>query len=144
MTLLDAYGLVALVADEPGAAEVERLVKREKCHVLVVNLAEAVDMLQRSHGLAGDDVHAALEPLFLQDALTAVVSGKTVGWAAAELRTKHYNAKTRALSLADCFLLAHAIATSEEVATSDPALAATAREEDVRITGLPDRKGARP
>ena len=143
MTLLDAYALVALVADEPAASEVEDLVRAGDASVVVVNLAEAVDIAQRVHGYDHSDVRAALEPLLLAGALKAVSSGEEIAWSAAELRTRHYDKKSRALSMADCFLLAHAL-EGEDIATSDPPLAQVARDEGLVVIALPDSDGSRP
>ena len=143
MTLLDAYALVALVADEPAAGEVEMLVRTGEAKVVTVNLAEAVDVSQRVHGYPGDDVRAALEPLLLAGDLGVVVSREEEAWSAAELRARHYDRRRRPLSLADCFLLAHGLA-GERVATSDRPLAEAARAEGVEVVALPDSKGERP
>jgi uncharacterized protein with PIN domain len=144
VTLLDAYALVALAADEPAAGEVESLLRRGHARVVIANLAEAIDILQRIHGLASDEVRAVLEPLLLADALSGVASEAPEAWLASELRARHYDRKTRALSLADCFLLAHALADEGPIATADPPLAAAARLEGLRVIALPDSAGIRP
>jgi hypothetical protein len=61
-------------------------------------------------------------------------------WRAAELRARLYDRNDRSLSLADCFLLAHA---SEDgaVATSDPPVAEVARSEGIAVVALPDSSG---
>ena len=143
MTLLDSYALVALLADEPAADEVEALLRDGNCRVVVVNLAEAVDISQRIHGLTSDEVEATLRPLFLADVLSALPSEEGDAWRAAELRIHHYHRKDRPLSLADCFLLAHA-APAESLATADPPLATVARAEGIEVIALPDRSGSRP
>jgi uncharacterized protein with PIN domain len=144
VTLLDAYALVALVADEPAADEVEAILRAGGVTVVVANLAEAVDVLQRVHDLPPDAVRDALEPLLLANVLLAAVSDGTHAWSAATIRAEHYDRKTRALSMADCFLLAHGLAEAETVATTDPAIAAVARALGVTVTGLPDSQGKRP
>lgn len=64
---------------------------------------------------------------------------------AGELATTHHFARsTRELSLADCFLLATASRLGAAVATSDPAVAATARAESLELVGLKDIAGRRP
>ena len=143
MILLDAYALVALVAEEPAADEVEGLLRAGDARVVVINLAEAVDVARRVHEYDPGDVRRALEPLLIGGALEAVPSDEDIAWAAAELRSRHYDKKTCALSMADCFLLAHAVA-GEEIATSDPPLAHVAREEGIGVVTLPDSHGARP
>lgn len=144
MTLLDAYALVALAADEPAAEEVEELLRTGGCRVVVVNLAEAVDVTVRVHGLALDDVRGALEPLLAGDVLGAVSPTEAVAWQAARIRAEHYDRDDRALSLADCFLLAQAVADGDQLATADPPVAAVARQLAVDVIGLPDTRGRRP
>ena len=144
MTFLDAYALVALVAEEPAAAEVEELLRAGDCRVAPANLAEAVDISQRIHGLPLDEIRAALEPLLISKVLEAVSTDAGDAWLAAELRARHYDKKTRALSLADCLLLAHALSADEAIATADLPLAEAAGEEGVDVIGLPDSDGNRP
>jgi PIN domain nuclease of toxin-antitoxin system len=144
LTLLDAYALVALVVDEPAADEVESLLRERDCGSVVANLAEAIDISHRVHGLPLDDIREALEPLLLGGSLSVVVSDESDAWRAAELRGRHYERKTRALSLADCFLLAHAMAAGDGIATADPPLADAARVEGVALVALPDSAGRRP
>lgn len=144
MTFLDAYALVALIGDEPAAQEVEEILRKGEARVVVVNLAEAVDISQRVHQLAAGEVRAALEPLLLGRVLSAAVSDEPQAWLAAELRIKHFDKKTSALSMADCFLLAHALTDGGPIATSDPAVARVGRTEGVDVTALPDSTGNRP
>ena len=144
MTLIDAYGLVALIADEAAADEVEALLRAGDCRVVAVNLAEAIDICQRGHGIDTGDVRAAVDPLILSGTLAVVTSDDRVAWLAAELRVKHYDKKKCPLSTADCFLFAHAVAGDGALATSDPDLAKAAKAEGVTVIGLPDRKGSRP
>jgi predicted nucleic acid-binding protein len=144
VTFLDAYALVALTVDEPAADEVEDLLRRGDARVAVVNFAEAVDVSRRTHGLAADEVRRALEPLLLGGALASVGSGEPHAWLAADLRARHYDRRNRALSLADCFLLAQALTASDGIATADPVLAEAARAEAVAVVALPDSAGRRP
>jgi uncharacterized protein with PIN domain len=143
LTLLDAYALVALVADEPAAGEVEDLLRAGDARVVVVNLAETIDVAQRVHGYDHGEVRAVLEPLLLDGTLEAVVSTEDEAWLAADVRSRHYDKKASALSIADCFLLAHAL-SGEVIATSDPPLADVARDEGVDVVALPDLGGTRP
>jgi uncharacterized protein with PIN domain len=107
LTFLDAFALVALLADEEAASEVEELLRGGECRVVGMNLAEAVDISQRVHGIPVDEVRAALEPMFPDEVLAVITSEASVAWSAAALRAKHYG-KEAQLSIADCFLLAHA------------------------------------
>jgi len=144
LTLIDAYGLVALVADEPAASEVESLLRAGECRMVAVNLAEAVDLCRRVHGISAEDVRAAVEPLTLSGTLAVATSAEREAWLSADLRARHYHRKECPLSLADCFLLAHALADDDALATSDPDLARVARLENAPVVALPDRAGKRP
>jgi uncharacterized protein with PIN domain len=144
LTLLDAYGLVALIGDEAAADDVESLLRTAECRVVAINLAEAIDVCQRVHDIPTTEVRAALEPLTLSGTLAVAVSDERVAWSAAELKTAHYHRKDCPLSLADCFLLAHAIIDGADLATSDPDVARVARLEGATVTPLPDRSGNRP
>lgn len=109
-----------------------------------MNLAEAVDVCRRVHGLSEGDVRTALEPLTLSNTPAVAVSDERVAWLAAELRARHYHKKDCPLSMADCFLLAHAVAGDGALATSDPDLARIARAEGATVVPLPDREGRLP
>jgi uncharacterized protein with PIN domain len=141
---LDAYALIALAAEEAAAAEVETLLRDDECFVAIVNLAECVDVLSRIHGLAENEIRRVIDPLILGGAVSTVVSQDRNAWTAASLRSRHYDRKTSPLSLADCFLLAHALDRECLIATSDGPLATAARAEGVAVVALPDSAGARP
>ncbi len=140
--MLDAYALVALLADEPAADTVETLLRTEDCGVVLFNLAEAIDVTHRVHGLGSEEARGAVEPL-LSGVLTLVVPTEAHAWRAAELRIRHYDRRTRPLSLADCFLLA-AATVDDPIVTADPPLADAARDEKLQVIGLPDRAGRAP
>lgn len=142
MIFLDAYPLVALLADEPPADEVEQLLRRRRCAVSVVNLAEAVDVAGRAHGLPPAGVRPAID-LLTSAGLELVAATAETAWRAAAIRQTYYAKRTRELSLADCFLLA-AAAPGDEIATSDLPVAETARAESLRTIPLPDSTGRRP
>jgi uncharacterized protein with PIN domain len=144
VTFLDAYALVALVADEPPAAEVETILRRGETRVVVINLAEAVDIAQRVHGIPAKEVRAAIEPLLLGNVLSVAVSDEPQAWLAAEIRAKHYDRKSAALSMADCLLLAHGVIDGGPIATADPVIATVAAELEREVVGLPDSSGKRP
>lgn len=144
MTLLDAYALVALVADEPAAEHVEAILRDGDARVVVVNLAEAVDICSRVRNLSIGEVRAAIEPLILGKVLSLAVSDEPQAWLAAQIRSEHYDRKSAALSMADCFLLAHGLTDGGPIATSDPPLASVAAGIEVDVIGLPDSSGNRP
>jgi predicted nucleic acid-binding protein len=144
LTFLDAYPLVALLANEPAADEVEQLLRRDGGSVAIVNLCEAIDVCQRVRALPAAEIRDALQPLLLVGTLVAVASGPEEAWLAAHLRARYYDRKARALSLADCILLAHARMQGDGVATSDPAVVDVARAEGIGVVALPDSTGVRP
>jgi PIN domain nuclease of toxin-antitoxin system len=139
---LDAYALVAFLADEPARGEVADMF-RESCVMSTVNLAESLDVLQRVHGIEESELRSLVDPL-LADLIT--VDSPTAGdaWAAASLRATYYERAAQAVSLSDCLLLAAAARLGASVATADPAVAATARAESIGLVGLPDTFGRRP
>jgi predicted nucleic acid-binding protein len=134
-----------LLADEPAAEEVERLLRLdEPMAVTAVNLAEAIDVAVRVHGIPFAEMQLVLDPL-LRSAVVVVPVSLAHAWLAAALRARHYDRRSRAVSLADCFLLAAALERADaSVATSDPSLAEAARREGVQVTALPDRDGRVP
>jgi uncharacterized protein with PIN domain len=142
VTFLDAYALIALVVDEPAAGPVEKLLRAHVCRVSVIHLAEAVDVSHRRHDVATADIRSVLGPLFYED-VELVPPDEDDAWRAAEVRGQYYKAKTCELSLADCFLLAHA-KDGEDVATSDPAIVEVARAEGIAVIRLPDSEGRIP
>ncbi len=144
MTYIDAYGLVALIANEAAASEVETLLRDEECRVVAVNLAEAIAVAARTHGYPLEEIRTALEPLFLGGQLAVAVSGEPEVWLAAEVRVSEYHRSKRPLSMADCLLLAHALSTGEAVATAHPHVADVARSGGVTVIALPDTDGTRP
>lgn len=142
MIALDAYALVAFLADEPARAEVEALL-REPCLMTTVNLAESIDVLARVYGVDEDELRALVSPL-TGEAFAVEVPLEADAWLAAQLRRRYYERATRELSLADCFLLATASRLDASVATADPAVASVTRGESMELVALPDRSGSRP
>ena len=90
-----------------------------------------------------DELRARLDPL-LSSVIHIDAPGENDAWVASRLRSRYYDRSTRALSMADCFLLATGGRLSVPVATADPAVAATARDVQIELVALPDRSGARP
>ncbi len=143
MTLLDAYALVAFLAGEKAAPGVERLLRAGAPAMTAVNLAETIDVLVRVRGHALPEVETRLVPL-LATTIRVVPVGESEARLAAAARAKHYHRRTAPLSLADCFLLAAALAQRAAIATSDPPLARAARAEGVTVVPLPDSAGSVP
>jgi len=143
LTLLDAYPLVAYLTGEPAADEVKALLGEGEAVATSLNVAEAVDVAARIYGAREDAVRGSIELLAANDLLTVSAPDLAIGFRAAQLRIAYYRRRERALSLADCFLLASA-APGDRVATSDPAVAEVARLEGIEVVPLPDSAGRRP
>jgi predicted nucleic acid-binding protein len=141
--LLDAYALVAFLADEPAAEQVDVLLRRGDCGINTINLGEALDVSYRMHGLGEDDVRVAIEPMRATKSLDLVALSEGSAWRAARIRTAYYDRRSRPLSLADCFLLAD-VTGEDEIASADPVLAAVARELQIGFLPLPDSAGRLP
>lgn len=140
--MLDAYALIALLADEPAAMEVSELIAAEETGITVPNLAEAADQLGRTYGITVQRTRRAVESLQQAVSLRVLAVGPTHTWRAAELRTKHYHRTNRPLSLGDCMLLAMTD-TEDQLATSDPHVLRTAAEEEIGWIALADSSGSR-
>ena len=115
----------------------------EGCVMSSINLAETLDVLARRHGVGIAEQRAVVGPL-LADAVEVDSPAVEDAWAVATLRARYYRRSTRELSLADCFLLAAAARRRLRLATADPAVAATARDEAIELIPLPDSAGRRP
>jgi PIN domain nuclease of toxin-antitoxin system len=140
--LLDAYALTALLAGERAADEVGQLIAAGGTFVATPNLAEAADRLGRVHGIAVERTRAAVEALEQSTDLRVCTAEREHAWRAAELRVRHYHRTRRPLSLGDCLLLALP-GSGDRVATADPHVLATAREEKIGWIALSDSQGRR-
>jgi len=145
LRLLDASGLIAFLLDEPAAEEVGALVAdgSEQAAINAVNLAEVIDRLVR---VGGRDRASVLESLLWVRAggLDVLFADDVIAEVAGQLRARHYDRRTAALSIADCVALATARREGATLATTDTALARIARVEDVAVVALPDSRGHRP
>ena len=142
MILLDAYALIALLADEPAANEVGPLIAGGSVAVTAPNLAEAADRLGRGYGIAVSRTRAAVESLEQAADLRLAAAEPRHAWRAAELRVKHYHRVRRPLSMGDCLLLAMT-SDHDQLATADPYVLRTASEEQIAWIALADSSGRR-
>lgn len=142
MTILDAYALVALFANEPAAEQVVELLASGDCAVTHVNLCESVYVLDRAYGIGLEESRLAVAPL-LSERLREIGTRESTAWRAAELRLRHYDRRAAPLSLADCVLLA-AAGERDRIATADVPVANAARSEGIGVVALPDSAGTRP
>ena len=143
MTLLDSSALVALLLEEPAAAEVDDLLRSGEARISSVNLAETLDVLVRVFRNEIEDVEGRLVPL-LVDAVEVIELDEAMARRGAEIRIGYYNPRDMELSLADCLLVGTAAETSDSIATSDGPLAEVVRREGIELVALPDSFGHRP
>ncbi len=135
MTLLDAYAIVAFLADRPPAQRVQELLGIGGSKVTTANLAEALDVTQRVHGVPVARAMELLEPL-LEGVLRPIALDTAGAQRAAEIRARHYHRAKRPISLADAILLA-AAADDDAIATADPDVLAIAALEGIPTIELP-------
>lgn len=132
--VLDASAVLALLLDEPGADDVENLLRTAAARMSTVNMAEAIDVLVRVHGAGPDEAVATIEEL-LASAVEAVPPSIDDAVRAGELRARLFDRRTSRVSLADCFVLVTA-GPGGRIATGDSALAAVARAEGLQVVTL--------
>ena len=133
--LLDAFALIALLAEEPAADEVEALLRAGEAAITAVNLAEALDVLQRVQGIPRERLQAVTMPL-VGERMKLVPIDERIARDAADIRARRYHRTRAPLSLADCILLA-ATGASDALATADAPLIRVAEAENVQVRTLP-------
>jgi PIN domain nuclease of toxin-antitoxin system len=133
--LLDAFALNALLAEEPAAEEVEALLRRGDAAITAVNLAEALDVLQRVEGITRERLDELTAPL-IGARMSFIAIDEPIARNAADIRARRYHRTRAPLSLADCILLA-ATGGSDELATADGPLIAAAEAENIKVRTLP-------
>ena len=132
--LLDAFALIALLAEEPAAEQVETLIRRGDTAITPINLAEALDVLQRVGQIPRERLQTLTTPLIGEHIKLAQID-EQIARDAADIRARRYHRTRCPLSLADCILLA-ATGSSDTLATADRALIRTAEAENVTVTAL--------
>lgn len=142
MSVLDAQAVIAALVGEPAAGEVEELLRGSggAPRISAANVAEIVDVLVRFRSQGIERVEERLDWLIAGGLeVTAVDDG--IARRAGAVRGRHYHARQRPISLADCLALATALALGDVLATSDPHLLDTATAEGCRVRPLPDSRG---
>ena len=132
--LLDAFALIALLANEPAAEEVEVLLRRGDVAMTAVNLAEALDVLQRVQRVSNERLAELTAPL-VGERITLLSVDEPLARKAADIRARRYHRTRSPVSLADCILLA-ATGASDELATADRPLLHVAGLEHVQTKAL--------
>jgi PIN domain nuclease of toxin-antitoxin system len=142
LILLDANALISFLLDEPGASEVEGLMRSRECGMPAPCVAEVRDLLIRRHAVTEERFLARVGPLADVMVVGLPVDIPLAQWAG-DIRAAHYSRKESALSLADCLLLASA-ENEDEIATADPSVIRIARALDIGVIPLLDSQGRRP
>jgi ribonuclease VapC len=135
--LLDAFALIALLVDEPAAEEVEAILRGGEAAMPAINLAEALDVVQRLHGVSRERLEKITAPL-LSGSIALLPMDEQMARDAADIRARRYHRTRAPISLADCVLLA-AAKSSDVLATADAPLIAVAGHEEVRVRVLARR-----
>ncbi len=135
--LLDAFALIALLAEEPAAGEVETILRRGEAAMPAINLAEALDVLQRVQGVPRERLDAIAAPL-LRESIRLLPVDERLAREAADIRARRYHRTRAPVSLADCVLLA-ATQAGDVLASADAPLIAVAGLEGVAVMELPRR-----
>ncbi len=141
MIILDAYAVLALLRDEPAAPQAQALIEGdEETALTLLGVAEVLDRLVRLAGADGEQAWGDLVQLGLADspALDPQLAAR-----AGLLRARHYNRRTRALSLADCVAAETARRLDASLATADPALLETCEAEGIAVIALPGSDSSR-
>ena len=139
--LLDTSALIAVLGDEPAAMEVRNILTGEAAAMTTLNLAEAVDRLERRYRLPIARTRPLVEGL-LDQALRLVPLGATEAWRPAEIRARHYHRARCPISLADAVLIASA-RPDDQIASADSHVLQISRREGVATVVLPDSRGRR-
>jgi predicted nucleic acid-binding protein len=142
VTVLDTQALIALLAAEPAAPEVEAILRGRDgiATISAVTIAEVIDVLVRTRGQRVDTAGDYVSGL-LAGGLEVVPLDEDVSRLAGALRARHWDSRGRPVSMADCIVLATAITVREPLATSDRPLLAAARAEGCPVVALPDSRG---
>jgi predicted nucleic acid-binding protein len=135
MTLLDANALIAVIRGEPAMERVLAILRRGSVAMTAANIAEVYDRSSRRAGLSHERVADVIEPLF-EGPLAPIPVDLDLARRAGEVRSLHYHRKRRALSLADCVLLAVS-GPGDKIATSDSDVLAVAAELGIETIELP-------
>ena len=142
MSVLDAQAIIAALVGEPAAGEVEGLLRGRDGppRTSAANVAEIVDVLVRFRSQEIEPVEERLDWL-VAGGLEVIAVDDGIARRAGVVRSRHYHARQRPISLADCLALATALALDDVLATSDPHLLDTAIAEGCRVRALPDSRG---
>ena len=142
MILLDAQGLIALLADEPAAIEVASILESSGAGITPMNLAETIDISERVLGIDPGVVRPAITTL-RGSVLHVVACTEEDAWRAGHLRARRYHRGRASISIPDAFLIA-AARPGDSVASADAGVLAVARAEKIDVIPLRGSTGRRP
>ena len=132
--------MLALLKGEHAARHVQQLIGRDEDATLtVLGISEVLDHLVRRLGVEEEAATLDLMQLGLADppALDPQLATR-----AGLLHARHYDCRTRAISLADCVAAETARGLDASLATADPPLLDTCAAEGIAVIALPDSHGA--
>ena len=140
MIILDAYAVLALLQSEPAGPQVrELMLGDEESALTLLGIAEVLDRLVRRAGI--DEEQAWLDLVQLGLAASPALDPQLAARAGL-LRARHYDRRTRAISLADCVAAETARRLDASLATADLPLLDTCEAEGIAVIALPDSRGA--
>jgi predicted nucleic acid-binding protein len=139
----DASAIVALLADEPSAADVEELLGTQPSRISAVNVAEIIDRLTRLGSKPSDEVRAVIDELTAHG-LEVVPCDRALAIGAGEVRAQHCDRRDAAVSLADCIAVVTARAASGTLVTSDGDLLRVARALSIPTRPIANSRGVLP
>jgi predicted nucleic acid-binding protein len=124
---------------------VEGLLRRAggQARLSAINEAEVLDVMVRLRGRSVDEVTEKVDWL-VAAGLHIIDVSQVIAREAGRIRAAEYHRQRRPVSLADCVALATAVILDDDLATSDPGLAAAAEAVGTPVIGLPDSQGRLP
>ncbi len=134
MTVLDASVLVGGLLD-PASNVFDDLLHDRVGRISMINIAEVVDVLIRKHGSAEADVIDGIDLLVRAGLVIEALSARQA-LAAGAMHARHFDRRTRSVSMADCVVVALAADVGEPVASTDRAQLAVAVAEGVAVIEL--------
>lgn len=112
----------------------EALLRRGEAAITAVNLAKALDVLQRVQGIPRDRLQTVTIPL-VRERMKLVPIDERIARDAADIRARRYHRTRAPISLADCILIA-ATGESDALATADGPLIRVAEAENGQVKRL--------
>ncbi len=100
--------------------------------ISTINVAEVVDVMMRAHGLEEQEIVGSIE-LLVRSGLIIEPLNARQSLAAGSLRARYFDKRTRAISMADCVVIALASEVAESIASTDRMLLEVAVAEGVAM-----------